>query len=149
MRGIRTRSRRHKRRSRQPDNQVVSFFVCRRKGAYAMQRIVINKSCEEFCLSHKAFERLRKLGQREALQETDMGSYWPLAASTHEPRFNQCGKLIPRDDRKLTQVVEELGAEANGHCAFLKIVEIPDGVQWVIGKADGVEHISEVHRTWG
>lgn len=114
-----------------------------------MQKIVINKSYEEFCLSHKAFVRLRKLGQREALQESDLGTYWPSAASPDEPRFNQCGKQIPRDDQKLTQVVEELGAEANGHCAELKVVEIPDDVQWLIRKADGVEHVSEVHRTWG
>ena len=46
------------------------------------------------------------------------------------------------------QVVEELRAAANGHAADLKVVEIPDGVQWVIDKTDGVEHVSEVHRTW-
>jgi len=114
-----------------------------------MQKIVINKSYDRFCLSHKALARLRKMGQREALQEIDLVSYWPLAASPHEPRFNQCGKLIPRDDQKLAQVVEELGAEANGHCAELKVIEIPDGVQWVIGQVDGVEQVSEVHRTWG
>jgi hypothetical protein len=56
--------------------------------------------------------------------------------------------LIPRDDEKLVQVVEELGTEANGHCAELKIVEIPDDVQWVVEKAGGVEHVSEAHRTW-
>jgi len=44
--------------------------------------------------------------------------------------------------------MEELRAEANGHCAELKVVEIPQDVQWEIEKAGGVEHVSEVHRTW-
>ncbi|HVG01953.1 MAG TPA: hypothetical protein VM842_03640 [Nitrospira sp.] len=114
-----------------------------------MPKIVINKSYERFCLSYKAFLRLRELGQPDALKETDHGAYWPEAASPREPSLNQCGELIPRDDRGLVQVVEELGAEANGHCAELKVVTVPDDVQWVIVKHDGSEQVSEQHRTWG
>jgi hypothetical protein len=113
-----------------------------------MRKIVINKSYEKFCVSHKALLRLQELGQREALQETDLGAYWPKAAAPREPSLNQYGALIPRDDEKLVRVVEELGEEANGHCAELKIVEIPDDVAWEIEKTDGVEHVSVVHRTW-
>jgi len=113
-----------------------------------MQRIVINKSYEQFYVSHKAFLRLRELGQQEALQESDRGAYWPNAASPREPSLNQCGRLIPRDDEKLVRVVEELRTEANGHCAELKVVSIPDDVQWEIRETDGVEHVSEVHRRW-
>jgi hypothetical protein len=113
-----------------------------------MKKIVINKSYEQFFVSHKAFIRLRELGQAEALQEIDRGAYWPLAAGPEEPSLNRCGALIPRDDERLVQVVEELRAAANGHAADLKVVEIPEGVQWVINKTDGVEHVSEVHRTW-
>ncbi len=112
------------------------------------RKIVINKSYGKFCLSHKAFIRLRELGQREALQEADPGVYWPSGAGPREPRLNSCGALIPRDDQNLVQVMEELRAEANGHCAELKVVEIPQDVQWEIEKAGGVEHVSEVHRTW-
>ncbi|TKS59816.1 MAG: hypothetical protein EWM72_02001 [Nitrospira sp.] len=113
-----------------------------------MRKIVINTSNERFCVSHKAFLRLRELGQQEALQEPDRGAYWPDAATPREPSLNRCGALIPRDDAKLVRVVEELHAEANGHCAELKVVTIPDEVQWEIAKTDGVEHVSEVHRTW-
>lgn len=113
-----------------------------------MKKIVINKSYEQFFVSYQAFTRLRELGQAEALQEPDRGTYWPLAAAPQEPSLNRCGALIPRDDKKLVQVVEELQGAANGHAALLKVVEIPDGVQWVINKTDGVEHVSEVHRTW-
>ena len=113
-----------------------------------MKKIVINKSYGEFCISHKAFLRLRELGQQEALTEVDLGAYWPEAAAPSEPSLNQCGKQIPRDDLKLAQVVEELGPAANGHCAELRVVAIPEDVQWEISAMGGVEHISEVHRTW-
>ncbi len=114
-----------------------------------MKKIVINTSYGEFCVSHKAFSRLRELGQREALQEPDLGVLWPTWAGPQAPSLNRCGVLVPRDDGKLVQVVEELGAEAaNGHCAELKIVAIPDDVEWEIENAGGIEHVSERHRTW-
>ena len=53
-----------------------------------------------------------------------------------------------RADPLLIQVIEELGEEANGNCAEIKIVEIPDGTQWKIEEYDGQEWIAEVHRTW-
>lgn len=114
-----------------------------------MKRIVINRSYDEFCLSHKALIRLRELGQPQALAETDRGAYWPQAAGPREPSLNQYGKLIPRDDEKLVRVVEELLDAADGHAAKLEIVSIPDDVKWVISKTEGGECVSEVHRTWG
>lgn len=56
---------------------------------------------------------------------------------------------IPRNDSDLIEVVEELGDRANGQCANLEIVEIPDDVEWEISEYDGNEHIAEKHRTWG
>lgn len=118
-----------------------------------MRKIVINRSYGNMfdgglCLSHKAFRELRDLGQREAMQEPDLGAYWPAAAAPDEPSLNRFGKLIPRDDEKLVKVVEALGAAADGHGASLKIVEIPDEVKWEIERIDGLEHVSEVHRRW-
>jgi hypothetical protein len=55
---------------------------------------------------------------------------------------------IARDDPLLVQVVRELGDEANGRCAELRIIEIPDDVDWEIDEYDGNEHITEKHRTW-
>ena len=53
-----------------------------------------------------------------------------------------------RSDKDLIDVVEILGKKANGSHAELKIVEIPDYVEWEIDEYDGLEHIAEVHRTW-
>src|SRR5918997_3991205 len=108
-----------------------------------MIRIVINRSYGQFFVSHTAFLRLRELGQSDALQEVDAGAYWPQGMSPQEPSLNRCGRLIPRDDRKLVQVVEELGSTANGHCAGLKIVEVPEDVKWKIETSGGIEHVSE------
>ena len=113
-----------------------------------MKKIVINTCHGKFCLSHKAFLRLRELQQREALEERDVAAHWPNASSSNEPSLNQCGVGIPRDDRMLVQVVEELATEANGHCASLKVVEIPQDVQWKIQNMHGVECVQEVHREW-
>ena len=55
---------------------------------------------------------------------------------------------IDRDDPVLVEVVEELGTKANGFCAELKVVEIPDGVDWEIDEYDGNESIEEVHSSW-
>ena len=112
------------------------------------QKIVINTSYGEFCLSHAAFLRLRELGQKDALQEEDVAAYWPAGSRPDEPYLNQFGAKIPRDDRHLVQVVEALGAGANGHAASLKVVEIPRDAQWQIEKTDGLEHVSEKHRIW-
>ena len=56
-----------------------------------------------------------------------------------------------RDNRShplVLRVVEELGEKADGECAELKVVEIPDGTEYEIGEYDGIEHIAEKHRTW-
>lgn len=63
-------------------------------------------------------------------------SYWSLDRSAD------------RTNSMLIQVVEEMGEEANGDHAELKIVEIPDGVEFEIDEYDGIESIHEVHRTW-
>ena len=55
---------------------------------------------------------------------------------------------IKRDDPALVQVVIELGKDANGPHAELRVAEVPDGVEWFIDEYDGIETIREVHRTW-
>jgi len=55
---------------------------------------------------------------------------------------------IERDDPILIEVVELLGKEANGDYAELRIVEIPDDVEWIISEYDGKERIEESHRSW-
>jgi hypothetical protein len=53
-----------------------------------------------------------------------------------------------RDSLKLIEVVEKLGSRANGEHAKLKVIEIPDDVEYTIEEYDGAEWVAEVHRTW-
>ena len=55
---------------------------------------------------------------------------------------------IKRNDPLLIQVIEELGKDANTRYSELKIVEIPDDVEWMVEEYDGAEWIAEKHRTW-
>jgi hypothetical protein len=53
-----------------------------------------------------------------------------------------------RSDPDLISIVELFEEKANGKHAKLKIVEIPDDVDYIIEDYDGAEHIAENHRTW-
>jgi hypothetical protein len=53
-----------------------------------------------------------------------------------------------RENPKLIEVVEKLGAAANGGYSKLRIVEIPEDVEYTIEEYDGVESIHEKHRSW-
>jgi hypothetical protein len=55
---------------------------------------------------------------------------------------------IKRNNPVLVQVVEELGKDADGAHAELKVVEIPDDIEWEIEEYDGREWVSEIHRSW-
>lgn len=90
-------------------------------------KMVINKCFGGFDLSNKAIERFKELGGLT---------------------IDRYGLDIVRNDSILIQVVEELGDLANNKYCELKIVEIPDDVEWQIEEYDGREWIAEKHRTW-
>lgn len=49
---------------------------------------------------------------------------------------------IDRNDPKLIEVVETLGDEANGRCARLRVVNIPDdATDWELDEYDGAEEV--------
>lgn len=101
-------------------------------------KIVINKCYGGFSLSRAALHELRRMGNAHALSETDIG----------ERYSDSFCRDIPRDDPQLIDLVTRMGIAANGECAALEVVEIPDGVEWTIEEYDGREWIAEVHRTW-
>ena len=57
--------------------------------------------------------------------------------------------LSCRTDPEVIAVIEKLGSEkASGFCARLKVIEIPDGIEWEIDEYDGLETVREKHRSW-
>ena len=61
---------------------------------------------------------------------------------------NFYSRSIARDDEHLIAVVELMGSAAWDTYAELKIVEIPDDVNWYVEEYDGKEHVAELHRVW-
>ena len=55
---------------------------------------------------------------------------------------------LERDDPILVGVVTALGEAASTRLSKLKVVEIPDDVEYHIEEYDGLEHVAEKHRTW-
>lgn len=144
----------------------------------ANMKIVINKCYGGFSLSAKAIARLAELQGRKAYFFRSLGykkGYAPVAnplkddfieafdtpevlyhtikqpleANAWYQAHNLTCRPEDRSDPLLVQVVEELGEEADGPCAALRIVEIPNGTNWEIDDYDGNESISESHRSWG
>jgi hypothetical protein len=112
-------------------------------------KIVINSDYGGFSLSDEA---ILEYGKRKGLNLVkDENTNWSISifykdSVAKENYFDD--REIPRNDPILVEVVEKLGDAAYGFAANLKIVEIPEDVDWCIEENDGLEWVSEKHRTW-
>jgi hypothetical protein len=113
-------------------------------------KIVINSDFGGFGLSDAAFERYLELKGIEFARVSKTFGFADYYKAGHIDEDDHYLSFydITRNDPILVQVVEELGGEANGHYSSLKVVEIPDDVEWEIDEYDGMEHVAEKHRTW-
>ena len=129
-------------------------------------KIVINKCFGGFGLSDKAFELYLKKKNIKWVEKNDYGCYYTIPIKEYNRISEKCYEKdgdyrninnkgyilidddVPRDDKILVKVVEELKSEANGRFAELKIVKIPDDTEYEIEEYDGLEHIAESHKTW-
>ena len=48
----------------------------------------------------------------------------------------------------MIEVVEELGEKASGRFGNLKVVEIPDDLEYVIDEYDGIETLHQKVKEW-
>ena len=112
-------------------------------------KIVINGDYGGFSLSDEAIEAYAErkgitLRKEERSSDSALSSDYYLEDGNEW--FN-C-REIPRNDPTLVAVVEKFGESANGFAANLKIVEIPEDVNWCVEENDGREWVAEKHRTW-
>lgn len=106
-------------------------------------KIVINKCYGGFGLSEEAVllygkkKRLNIIVVRDKIMKGLRHYYLDEVKDGNYFHVN----YIERNDPALVEVVNELGKKADGYCAKLKIVEIPDDFKWTIEGYDGREWI--------
>ena len=128
-------------------------------------KVVVNNCYGRFGLSPKAKERYWGLkGKQVFFYVRERGSHIARKASADanpllvEALFKDYGPLvnlaevpleefarseaIERHDPVLVQVVEEMGKAADGRSAQLTVMEIPDGVDYIILDYDGKESVA-------
>ena len=95
-------------------------------------QVVINTSYSNFAISADAISLIQKKIKN------------PKAKS----QINAYSFDNDRSNPLLVEAVQKLGAKANGLYTTLKIVEIPDDVEWRVDAVNGKEVIREKHRMW-
>jgi hypothetical protein len=112
-------------------------------------KIVINCDYGGFSLSDWAIETYADRKGIKLKKEKTLDSFGGITLFTNIVTNEDFeSRDIERNDPVLVKVVEELGSKSFGFAANLKIVEVPDDVDWEVVEYDGLEHIAEKHRTW-
>ena len=89
-------------------------------------KIAINTCYGEFSLSKKAYKYL--------------GLKWGV---------DDCREFIKnRTNSKLIECIEKLGKDSYSHMTRLKIIDIPENIEYEITSDCGVETVREIHRSW-
>lgn len=121
----------------------------------ALQAYANRKGLTLYFYRQTKYEHSHGVAEYQRISENEQSLFAHAHKTDHGADFSKCDADdcyyypdIPRDDPDLIAVVEAMGKSADGECAKLKIVEIPDGVEFGIDEYDGIEHVAEKHRTW-
>jgi len=113
-----------------------------------VQKVVINVCFGGFGLSQEAVEWMRENYDDIEEQTTLPGEYYSDGSGPCQSWHDSYGRGIPRDHEALIAVIKNSDISHNGRHSELRIVEVPDGVNWVIDEYDGQECVEEKHRSW-
>jgi len=119
------------------DNRLTSSGIL-----LSYMKIVINQCYGGFGLSEEAVRLYAKKKSLNLIVERNKRlklNHYYLNEKKDGNYFHV--NYIERNDPALVEVVNELGKKADGYCAKLKIVEIPDDFKWTIEGYDGREWI--------
>lgn len=116
-----------------------------------MKKVVINRCFGGFSLSDEAIELYGKFASLNLVKKDTheiYGSSYYVDGIEDDEHFFTARSISDRSDPALVKVVEHLKDRANGFSSDLKVVQIPDDVDWYIHEYDGIEWVAEKHRTW-
>ena len=137
-----------------------------------MKNVVINRCFGGFGLSDEAVREYAKLKGFDVFGyvnpphdfnsyvriENSLNSfltYWVKEDAGDNPTNEEINKVewlhqrdIPRDDEALIKVVKTLKKKANGRCADLQIVKIPDDVEYEISELEKSKGILTTPFDW-
>jgi len=122
-------------------------------------KVVINSCFGGFGLSTEACEWLIKHKKWKVTEFNEEGTYKNPKADlclTGEKQgtFLEKYYLVQDDEeirtnKDLIECIETIGSKkASGYCASLKIIKIPDNIEYEIDEYDGNESIHEKHNSW-
>jgi hypothetical protein len=116
-------------------------------------QVVINRCYGGFGLSDEAIMRYAELkGINLVMDTTDRtwggATFYVDGIKDDEHYFSYYDLSNDRSDPILVQIVEEMGEKVNGFASDLRIVFIPDDIEWIVEEYDGMEWVAEKHRTW-
>ena len=102
-----------------------------------MKKVAYNSKYGGFGISHACFAKMIELGHQGAIdkkKEMDKAHYEWKTVYLEDPKPE-----IKRHDPILIQAIEELGSEANGESAIIRIEEMADNDHYEIEEYDGKE----------
>jgi len=111
-------------------------------------KVVINIGIGGFAISKEAAKFMAARGNKIAEEELKIYNMSPYSQWHGYGDISVSVGGYVRTDPILIEAVEKLGEEAN-YASLLKIVTIPDDIEWYIWEADdGSEAVHEKHRIW-
>lgn len=133
-----------------------------------MQKIAINRCFGGFSLSYAGvmeYARIKGIdlypyidditrnvyGDRAVIGNEEILHHYstvPVDNSDDLNKYYWSDRDIERNDPALIKLISKWKKKSAGRCAELKIIEIPDEVEYTIEEYDGLEHVAEKHRTW-
>ena len=82
--------------------------------------------------------------------QKDMGDSFIFEWGNNEGIFFEMPeKEESRTDPVLIEIIEKYGDRNRHGCHAPTVVEVPDGVEWVVDEYDGLESLHEAHRIFG
>ncbi len=121
-------------------------------GGFGLSPAAIKSYHEKIKIPCYLFYKIRTSEEWNKLEDGEKLSSTAQVGFSFSPNGEQINSFYKfnhdRTNKTMISVVEELGCKANGPFAQLKVVKIPDYIDFTIEEENGNEWIAEKHRIW-